>query len=117
MADFDTWVTVQRLEAELRNRAIARCARLGPLPEQRGGWLEAVQTRVGRLLRRLLRRPTAAPATAATSRSRPVCQGRTLAARRPCRICGARGHGAAAFRPGYRPHRCSRRLARGKTRI
>ena len=117
MTHFDTWVTVQRMEAELRDSAIARRARLGPLPQQRGGRLQALQTGVMRILRRLLRQSWPQPAATETVRARPGCQGRTLAARRPCRLCGARGHGAAAFRPGYRPHRCARRSTRGKTLI
>lgn len=116
MADIDTWATVLRMEAELRNRAIARRARLGPLPE-RGSGLVALWTRVMRSLGRLLQRPTPAPAKPARANTRGACHGRTLPARRPCRVCGARRHGAAAFRPGFRPHRCSRRGARGKTRI
>ncbi len=117
MADFDTWVTVQRMEADLRNRAIARRAQLGSLPEQNGGWMAALREGVASLLRRLPRHTAAAPAAPAAPRNRAACRGRTLAARRPCRICGARGHGAAAFRPGYRPQRCARHRVWGKTRI
>ena len=116
MADFDTWVTVQRMEADLRHRAIARRARLGPLPERQSGWL-TLAARARLLLRRLLRRPVRREVTTPSQRTRTICHGRMLAVRRPCGVCGASARGAAAFRPGYRPRRCPRRIARGKTRI
>lgn len=116
MAEFNTWVTVQRMEADLRDRAIARRARLGPLPERQSGW-SALVARVVRLWQRLVRRPVRLEAAPAAPRTRTVCQHRALAVRRPCRVCGASARGAAAFRPGYRPRRCSRHIARGKTRI
>ncbi len=116
MANIDTWIMIQRMEAELRHRAVARRARLGPLPQQNGGRF-GLNTALARLALRLLRRNAVPAPVAGDLNIQPVCHGRTLASRRVCRICGARAHGAAAFRPGYRPHRCSRRSARGKTRI
>ncbi|HEY7295631.1 MAG TPA: hypothetical protein VH916_11355 [Dehalococcoidia bacterium] len=116
MDHIDTWATVFRMEAELKHRAGARRARLGPLP-QRPGFVTALWAKVAQFGRRSLRRDVPRPAASGARYDRPVCQGRTLAARRVCRVCGARFHGATAFRPGYRPRRCLRRSALGRTRI
>ncbi|HLZ71531.1 MAG TPA: hypothetical protein VKV26_16635 [Dehalococcoidia bacterium] len=116
MSHIETWAEIVRLEAALRERKAARRARLGPLPERKNGWL-GLRAAIERLAHRLRRRPAAPQAAADTAPRQPACRGRTLAARRVCRVCGARTHGATAFRPGYRPRRCARPIARGKSRI